>query len=57
MSENINVSENFNCRICNSKSVENFKLNNLIFASKDNNWKSFYCLTCGELIIKLKERK
>ena len=47
MSENINVSENFNCRICNSKSVENFKLNNLIFASKDNNWKSFYCLACG----------
>ena len=47
MSENINISENFNCRICHSTSVENFRLNNLVFSSKNKNWKSFYCLACG----------
>ena len=47
MSKKINSNENFNCRICHSKNIKKFRLNNLIFSSKNNDWKSFYCFTCG----------
>ena len=43
--ENNNLS--FKCRVCDSKNVENFKINHFTFEPKTDSWKSFFCFNCG----------
>ena len=37
------------CRVCASIRTENFKFSHLVFPSKNNNFKSYFCYECGSV--------
>ena len=49
---------NFNCRVCVSKKIEEFKIVHFGFLTKNENWKSFFCFDCGSVSeFKIKKMK
>jgi len=49
---------NFNCRVCLSEKIEEFKIVHFGFLTKNENWKSFFCFDCGSVSeFKIKENE
>ena len=38
-----------NCRVCNSRNIEIFKIKHFAFHTKNEDWKSFFCKNCGAI--------
>ena len=48
----------FNCRVCLSDKIEEFKIVHFGFLTKNENWKSFFCFDCGSVSeFKIKENE